>query len=309
MRNRWSALLAALAVAGLFALPAYAGGDGEGEKGKSAKPAGDSKEAPKGKEGECKDAKASECDAKSKEACEKSKAGDDVLTVACAEEGNDCTEGKPGEKCVPGCTGKKPASDLEIVALAAVEGGSEAAKKVWAAVPAETVKNVEEARKVAFDRLIEIQKAMEGLRKDFAGACDEAKAKGKDVACDAKATYQHDVKILHSKAMAQVAAFSKVLGDSLGEGKVKELSGDCRKAGDLALAAGVKIREAALQYLKKKASRSECDDEDCDEDDCDDDDCDDDDCDDDEDEDDDEDDAKEKAKKAAKKQAAGKDPK
>jgi hypothetical protein len=263
MRNRWTAILAALAVAALFAVPAGAG-DGDGSGAKSGKAAGGSKEAPKGKDGECKEAagseaKGGECE---KQEGEKDKAGLDVLTVQCVSDDNDCSEGKPGAKCVPGCTGKQAPSDLEVVALAAVEGANDAAKKVWASVPAATVAKVEEARKAAFDRLIEIQKAMEDLRKDFADACAESKEKGREVACDAKDTYARDVKVLHGKAMAQVAAFSKVLGDSLGEEKVKELSGECRKAGDMCRAAGAKVRAAALKFLEKKAAAKDEDGED-----------------------------------------------
>lgn len=245
MKIRISAFLAAMAVVGLCSLPAFAG-DGEKDKPTGAA-GGECKGDAKAKEGDCcKGKKDGECVEGAKKEC-----GDDAEAV-CGE----CAEGaKEGKEC---CKEKAARTDLEVVTLAAVEGTSEAAKKVLAAVPAAALEKVEAARKVALEQLARIQGAMSDLKKDFDVACAEAKAKSAEVSCDMKATYETDMKALQAKAKEQIDLCAKTIRESIGEDKIKELSADCRKAGDMAKAAGAKIKAAAAKLLeKKKAAEAE----------------------------------------------------
>ncbi len=243
MNMRIPTFLASLALAGLLAVPAFAG---DGEKEKPTGVAG----------GECKEgAKIDKggCHKEAKE-CEDGKTG-------CGEAGacSKCADGaKEGKAC---CQEKTARTDLEIVTLAAVEGTSEAAKKVLAAVPPAALEKVEAARKAALEQLARIHGAMAELKTDFEEACAEAKAKGAEIACDVKATFEADMKALHGKAKEQVDLCAKAIRESIGEDKIKELSADCRKAGDMAKAAGEKIRAAAAKILEKKAAEAkECED-------------------------------------------------
>ena len=254
MKIRNSMFLAALAVGGLCSLPAFAG-DGEKDKPSGAA-GGESKGEAKGKDCDsCKGKKDGECEKGEKKEC-----GDDAEAV-CGE----CVEGaKEGKEC---CKEKAARTDLEVVTLAAVEGTSEAAKRVLAAVPAAALEKVEAARKVALEQLARIQGAMSDLKKDFDVACAEAKAKSVEVSCDMKATYEKDMKALQTKAKEQIDLCAKTIRESIGEDKIKELSADCRKAGDMAKAAGAKIKAAAAKLLeKKKSAEAEEDDDENDED-------------------------------------------
>lgn len=248
--------LAAMVVAGLWSLPAFAG-DGEKDKppsGPCGEGKGECKGDARGKEGDCcKGKKAGECAEGAKKEC-----GDDADAV-CGE----CAEGaKEGKEC---CKGKTARTDLEVVTLAAVEGTSEAAKKVLAAVPAAALEKVEAARKSALEQLARIQGAMSELKADFDAACVEAKAKGAEVGCDMKATYEKDMKALQAKAKEQIDLCAKTIRESIGEDRIKELSADCRKAGDMARAAGARIKAAAAKLLEKKRA-AEAEEEDDDED-------------------------------------------
>jgi hypothetical protein len=256
MKTRLVAFLAAAALAGLFPLSAYAG-DGDGEAGKTGKASGDGKAGAKAEGKDEKGADKGGCCKEKEGGCCGKEEDDDAVCGDCGDCGDEAEGAGEGKE---GC--KARCSDLEIVALAAVEGAGEAAKKVLSSVPAEALKKVEEARRATFDRLAEIQKTMGELRKEYGDDCAEAKAKGKELACEAKDTFARDMKTLHVKAKEQIASFSKVLGDNLGEGKVKELSAECRKAGNIAKAAASKIKAAAAKLLEKKAAVKDEDGED-----------------------------------------------
>lgn len=230
MKTLTPAFLALLALAGPGSVPAFAG-DGEKEK-----PTGAAGGEPKAKDGEgCKD---------------KEKKGGECPD--CAKEGKEC------------CKEASACTDLEVVTLAAVEGTGEAAKKVLAAIPAAAAEKVEAARKTALEQMAKIQVAMGDLKKDFETACAEAKAKGEEVCCEMKATFEKDMKALQGKSQEQVALCARALRDALGEDKIKDLSAECRKAGDMAKVAAEKVRAAAAKLLEKRkaADAEEEDDED-----------------------------------------------
>lgn len=254
MKAKILSVLVALLLAGLYAVPALAG-DGDGAKGE--KPSGEAK-------GECEDDDGDD---------DGEDDGEDEDDGEECDDDEDCDEGEKCEKCEKGakdgakeraacCKEKAARTDLEVVTLAAVEGASDAAKKVLAAVPPEAMKKVEEARRAAFDRLAEIQKTMAELHADFRAACAESKEKGKEVACEMKATYEKDMKVLKDKAKEQYDSLARTIQETIGEEKVKALSADCRKAGDMARAATLRIKAAAAKLLeRKKAEEKEAEEE------------------------------------------------
>jgi F0F1-type ATP synthase membrane subunit b/b' len=236
MKTPISAFLAALAVAGLCTVSAYAG---DGDKEPTSKPG----EGVKAGEGDC---------CKDKKPAEGAKAEDGKCEKGEKKEcgGKECGE---GQECC-----KQTLSDLDVVTLAAVEGASESAKKVLASVPAAALEKVEAARKSALEHLAKIHASMDELHAEYAGACSEAKAKGAEVCGEMKATFERDMKALHGKAKEQIDLCARAVGEALGEEKVKQLSAECRKAGDVAKAAVEKVKGLAAKIREKASKKGEC---------------------------------------------------
>ncbi len=212
----------ALAFTGWLASPAFAGDDPA--PGGTSKPAAEAKGS---------------CHGEDKGSC-------------CGKEGGCGKEGECGKESKE-CVARR---NLETVALAAVEGECEAAKNVLAQVPEQARQKVEEMRKATFEFLVMVQKEMQGLKKDFTAACDQAKADGKEMACDFKATYEGDMKALHVKGKEKLDAFAKTLDEAIGSEKVQSLAAEVKKVGEAAKSCALKIKAAAAKILASEEQKT-----------------------------------------------------
>jgi hypothetical protein len=261
MKMRILAILGTLACAGVVAAPALAN-DGGGEPAKN-EPAAKKDEKPAGDASkECKDAP--------KDApCEGAGAAKKA-TSPCGE----------GSACRPDCEGPADGSDLckegtakrnaLFVTLSALVGDGEAGKKVLGAVPAESAKKVEEARKAAFESVVKIRREVVGIQKEIETLCAQAKADGKVVCQEAVDALGNDAETLMKKCHESMNAFTKLLGETLGAEKVQALAAEVQKSGDVAKAFTAKVDaavKAAGEAAKVKAGKAKCDDDDADEDD------------------------------------------
>jgi len=254
--RKWLAALCVCAAASIQ--PALAG-DGDGEKSPATKGDGKCEAAAKCEGGAC-------------EAPAAAKADD-----GCCEAG-ECAKCKEGSKVEGSCCAVKTAAGrLRALATALLEEGTVASKVVADAVPEAARAKVAAACESARATLAKVRTAAVAAKADFEAACAAAKAEDDDDdgeddeaegedddddgdeeddddgQCDAEATFEHDMKALHAKALEAVDRVGAVVKESMAEDRWTAVAADVEKAQEAAKAAMAKAASALKAAAAKVA--------------------------------------------------------